>query len=124
MRPHEITNRHATTSSAAWEGPPTSVYIVDDHELIRRGVCDLIRFETDLAVVGDAASVADAVTEIIAKPPDMAVVDIMLTDGTGIDVCRRVHSRHPNVTCLIMTSLDDTTAVRAAIVAGAFGYVP
>jgi DNA-binding NarL/FixJ family response regulator len=102
----------------------TSVYIVDDHELIRRGLRDLIQFEPDLAVTGEAGSVSAAVADMIARPPRVAVVDLMLTDGTGIDVCRRIRAAHPSIACLIITSLDDTTALHAAIMSDAMGFVP
>jgi two-component system response regulator DevR len=103
---------------------PTSVFIVDDHELIRRGLRDLIQFEDDLAVIGEAASVAAAVRGMTEHPPQLALVDLLLTDGTGIDVCRWVRSNLAHTACLMITSLDDTTALHAAITAGAIGYLP
>jgi two-component system, NarL family, response regulator DevR len=103
---------------------PTRVFIVDDHELIRRGLRDLIQFEDDLAVIGEADSVMAAVRGMTQHPPQVALVDLLLTDGTGIDVCRWVRSNLPHTACLMITSLDDTTALHAAITAGAVGYLP
>lgn len=118
--------RPGSTSAAPGDARPdgpTTVYLVDDHELIRRGLRDLIQFESDLVVVGEAPSVAMAVRDMAQNPPDVAVLDLILTDGTGIDVCRRVRSRHPSVAGLIITSLDDTTALQATVLSGAVGYL-
>jgi two-component system, NarL family, response regulator DevR len=103
---------------------PTSVFIVDDHELIRRGLRDLIQFEDDLTVTGEAASVAAALRGMAEDPPQIALVDLLLTDGTGIDVCRWVRSNLPHTACLMITSLDETTALHAAITADAIGFLP
>ncbi|MFE7846321.1 response regulator [Microbacterium sp. NPDC057407] len=99
------------------------VFLVDDHEVVRRGVADLIRTQPDLDVVGEAATVRQARGRIEATRPDVAVLDVRLPDGSGIDLCRDIRSRVPEVKCLILTAYDDDAAVRAAVLAGASGYV-
>ena len=123
MEPDGRSMSTSADTSATKGAGTTTVYLVDDHELIRRGLRDLIQFEDDLAVIGEAPSVATAVRDMVRNPPDVAVLDLILTDGTGIDVCRRTRSRHPNVAGLIITSLDDTTALQATILSGAVGYL-
>lgn len=99
------------------------VFLVDDHEIVRRGLADLIRSEHDLDVVGEAGSVRQATGRIEATRPGVAVLDVRLPDGSGIDLCRDIRSRMPDVRCLILTAYDDDTAVSAAVMAGASGYV-
>ncbi|CDK01772.1 Transcriptional regulatory protein DevR (DosR) [Microbacterium sp. C448] len=101
----------------------TRVFVVDDHEIVRRGVAQLIDAEPDLEVVGEAASVHEASRRIAATQPDVAVLDVRLPDGSGIDLCRDIRSAHPSVNCLILTAYDDDEALRAAVLAGASGYV-
>lgn len=101
---------------------PVRVFLLDDHEVVRRGLRDLLESE-GLDVVGEAATAAEAMVRIRALRPDVAVLDARLPDGTGIDVCREVRSSVPAVACLILTSYDDDTALFAAIMAGAAGYV-
>tara|TARA_R110002020_G_scaffold87857_9_gene216260 strand:+ start:1297 stop:1962 length:666 start_codon:yes stop_codon:yes gene_type:complete len=101
----------------------TRVFVVDDHEIVRRGVAQLIDAEPDLEVVGEAASVHEASRRIAATQPDVAVLDVRLPDGSGIDLCRDIRSAHPSVKCLILTAYDDDEALRAAVLAGASGYV-
>lgn len=99
------------------------VFLVDDHEIVRRGLVDLIGSHVDLEVVGEASSIRQATGRIEATRPDVAVLDVRLPDGSGIDLCRDIGSRMPEVACLILTGYDDDAAVRAAVLAGAAGYV-
>ncbi len=101
----------------------TRVFLVDDHEIVRRGVVDLINMEHDLEVVGEAASVRQAIGRIAATVPDVAVLDVRLPDGSGIDLCRDIRSKFPDVQCLILTAYDDDEASYSAVLAGASGYV-
>lgn len=101
----------------------TRVFLVDDHEIVRRGVAQLVDAEPDLEVVGEAGTVKQAVGRIAATRPDVAILDVRLPDGNGIDLCRKIRSAHPAVHCLILTGYDDDQALRAAVLAGASGYV-
>ena len=98
------------------------VFILDDHELVRRGLQDLLETE-GFVVVGMSASAAEAARRIPALRPDVAILDARLPDGTGIEVCRDVHSVDATINCLILTSYDDEQALRGAVLAGASGYV-
>lgn len=99
------------------------VFLVDDHEIVRRGVADLINAEPDLEVVGEASTVRQALGRIAATRPDIAVLDVRLPDGSGIDLCRDIRSAHPDVQCLMLTAYDDDEASYTAVLAGAAGYV-
>lgn len=99
------------------------VFLVDDHEVVRRGIAELINLEADLAVVGEAATARDALARVAATSPDVAILDVRLPDGSGIDVCRDIRSANPGVHCLILTAFDDDEASYAAVLAGASGYV-
>lgn len=99
------------------------VFFVDDHEIVRRGLIDLVSNEVDIDVVGEAGTVRQAGGRIEATAPDVAVLDVRLPDGSGIDLCRDIRSRMPAVRCLILTAYDDDSAVSAAVLAGAAGYV-
>jgi DNA-binding NarL/FixJ family response regulator len=101
----------------------TRVFLLDDHEIVRRGLRDLIEAEDDLTVVGEAGTVEEALGRIPATTPDVAVLDLRLPDGDGVDVCRDVRARHPEIACIILTSFSDDEAVYAAIMAGAAGYL-
>ena len=101
----------------------TSVFLVDDHEIVRRGVAELLEREPDLVVVGEAGTVAQALARIEATSPDVAILDMRLPDGDGIDLCRDIRSRHPEIACLILTAHDDDAAAMSAVLAGAAGYV-
>jgi two-component system response regulator DevR len=101
---------------------PVTVFLVDDHEVVRQGLRTLLE-ESDLTVVGEAATAAEAVPRIVATRPRVAVLDVQLPDGTGIDVCREIRSRLPETACLMLTSFDDDEALFAAIMAGAAGYL-
>ncbi len=99
-----------------------NVFIVDDHEVVRRGLIDLINAEDDLHVVGDAGNMHDALRQIIELQPHIAVLDVRLPDGSGIELCRDVRSMVPNVNALMLTSYADDEALLGAILAGASGY--
>ena len=99
------------------------VFLVDDHEIVRRGLAGLVDAQPDMEVVGEAATARQSLGRIEATTPDVAVLDVRLPDGSGIDVCRDVRSRLPSVACLILTAYDDDAAVSAAVLAGAAGYV-
>ena len=102
---------------------PIRVFILDDHELVRRGLTDLLTTTDDFVIVGEAATAADALHRIPAAAPDVALLDARLPDGSGIDVCREIRSSYENVRCLILTSYDDDEALFAAVMAGASGYL-
>ncbi|MCD5348250.1 response regulator transcription factor [Agromyces sp. H3Y2-19a] len=101
----------------------TRVFLVDDHEIVRRGVAQLLEREHDLEVVGEAPSADRALVRIAALLPDVAVLDVRLQDDDGIALCREIRSRHPEVQCLMLTAYDDDAAAAAAVMAGASGYV-
>ncbi|WP_374216281.1 response regulator [Frankia sp. R82] len=102
---------------------PIRVFLLDDHEVVRRGLRDLLTEEDDLEVVGEAGQANQAAERILALEPNVAVLDARLEDGSGIEVCRQVRSANPSVACLILTSFDDEEALFTAIMAGAAGYV-
>ncbi|KQM60710.1 response regulator [Agreia sp. Leaf210] len=99
------------------------VFLVDDHELVRRGIAGLLELEEDIAVIGEAGTVSQAESRIRATQPDVVLLDVRLPDGSGIDVCRNVRSENPSLQCLILTAYDDDGAIDAAVLAGAAGYV-
>ena len=100
-----------------------TVFLVDDHEVVRRGLVDLLSGDPDLTVVGEAGSVAEAKARIPAARPDVAVLDVRLPDGNGIDLCRELLAAHDELRCLILTSFTDEQSMLDAILAGASGYV-
>ncbi|MEO5832879.1 MAG: response regulator transcription factor [Nakamurella sp.] len=99
------------------------VFLVDDHEVVRRGVAEMIEDEDDMTVVGQAATVAQALARIPALQPDLALLDVRLPDGNGVELCRELTSRMPHLNCLMLTSFTDEQAMLDAILAGAGGYV-
>jgi DNA-binding NarL/FixJ family response regulator len=99
------------------------VFLLDDHEIVRRGVRELLEAEPDITVVGEAGTAASALARIPALRPDVAVLDVRLPDGDGVSVCREIRSRMPEVACLMLTSFGDDEALFDAIMAGAAGYV-
>ena len=101
----------------------TRVFLVDDHEIVRRGIAEIIDAERDLEVVGEASTAQQAVGRVAAILPDIVVLDVRLPDGSGIDVCRSILSAHPEMRCLMLTAYDDDQASYAAVLAGASGYV-
>jgi two-component system response regulator DevR len=99
------------------------VFLLDDHEVVRRGLKELLEADGDITVVGESGLAEEATRRIPALRPHVAVLDGRLPDGSGIDVCREIRSRHPEIAALILTSYDDDEALFAAIMAGAAGYV-
>jgi two-component system, NarL family, response regulator DevR len=102
---------------------PIRLFLLDDHEIVRRGLADLLNSEPDFDVVGEAATCDEAMRRLPAVVPDVAILDGRLPDGSGIEVCRRIREEHPEVRCLILTSYDDDDAIFDAVLAGASGYV-
>ncbi|MET9736341.1 response regulator transcription factor [Streptomyces sp. NPDC006458] len=105
------------------EQNPIRVFLLDDHEVVRRGLTDLLDAEPDISVIGDADTAEHALVRGPALRPDVAVLDVRLPDGDGITVCRELRSRMPELACLMLTSFDDEEALLDAIMAGASGYV-
>jgi len=103
--------------------PPIRVFLLDDHEIVRRGVRELLEAEEDIEVVGEAGTAESALARIPALRPDVAVLDVRLPDGNGVSVCREIRSRLPEIACLMLTSFGDDEALFDAIMAGAAGYV-
>jgi two-component system, NarL family, response regulator DevR len=101
------------------------VFLLDDHEVVRRGVRDLIEAESggEIVVAGEAGTAEDALARLASARPDVAVLDVRLPDGDGVEVCREIRSRHPEVACLMLTSFADDEALFDSIMAGAAGYV-
>ncbi|MFI8192626.1 response regulator [Streptomyces sp. NPDC085946] len=102
---------------------PIRVFLLDDHEVVRRGVHDLLNDEPDITVVGEASTAAQALARVPALRPQVAVLDVRLPDGDGVSVCRELRSRMPELACLMLTSFDDEEALLDSIMAGASGYV-
>ncbi len=99
------------------------VFLVDDHEVVRRGVRDLLEQSDDIEVVGEAGTAEEALSRIPPTRPDVAVIDMRLPDGNGVEVCREVRSNDASINCLILTSFADDEALFDAIMAGAAGYL-
>ncbi|WP_285041280.1 response regulator transcription factor [Plantibacter sp. LMC-P-059a] len=99
------------------------VFLLDDHELVRRGIIDVIEREPDLTVVGEAGTVHDAIARVDATTPDVVVLDVRLPDGSGVDACRDIRSAHPELPCIMLTAFDDDDAQQAAVLAGAQGWL-
>jgi len=99
------------------------VFLLDDHEIVRRGVKDMLEAEPDIIVIGEAGTAESALARIPALRPDVAVLDVRLPDGDGVSVCREIRSRMPEIACLMLTSFGDDEALFDAIMAGAAGYV-
>lgn len=102
---------------------PTRVFLLDDHEVVRRGLKELLEADGDLVVVGEAGTAAEALARIPPTKPEVAVLDVRLPDGDGVSVCREIRTSHPEIQCLILTSFSDDEALFQAIMAGAAGYV-
>ncbi|MFF2075993.1 response regulator [Kitasatospora sp. NPDC058162] len=113
----------ATEVEGVEASAPVRVFLLDDHEVVRRGVHDLLDGEPDLVVVGEAATAEQALVRVPALRPDVAVLDVRLGDGDGVSVCRELRSRMPDLACLMLTSFDDEEALLDAVMAGAAGYV-
>ena len=99
------------------------IFLLDDHEIVRRGLRELLETEAEFEVVGEAGTAAEARVRIPPLHPDVAIFDARLPDGSGIDVCRDVRSQDPSIVALVLTSYDDDTALGSAILAGASGYL-
>jgi DNA-binding NarL/FixJ family response regulator len=113
----------AGDTASAQDGPTIRVYLLDDHEIVRRGIRELLESAGDIEVVGESGLAEEARRRIPALRPDVAILDGRLPDGSGVDVCRDVRSQDPSINTLILTSYDDDDALFAAIMAGAAGYV-
>ena len=99
------------------------VFLLDDHEVVRRGLREILEAESDLEVVGEAGTAEEAYGRIPATRPNVAILDVRLPDGDGVEVCREIRSKHPEIACLMLTSFADDEALFSAIMAGAAGYV-
>lgn len=104
-------------------GETIRIFLLDDHEVVRRAIADLLDSVDGFEVVGEAGSAAEAMMRVRAARPDVAILDGRLPDGSGIDVCREIRSAMPDTYCIILTSYDDNDAVLASVLAGASGYV-
>jgi two-component system response regulator DevR len=105
------------------DGAPVRVFLLDDHEIVRRGVRELLEAEDDLEVVGEADTAELALARIPPTRPDVALLDVRLPDGDGVEVCREIRSRHPEIACVMLTSFSDDEALLQAVLAGASGYL-
>ncbi len=112
-----------TDADGTTEHTDIRVFLMDDHELVRRGLVDLLKSEPNITVVGEAGTAAEALRRIPSTHPDVALLDGRLPDGSGIDVCREIRSSNPEIRCVILTSFDDDEALFSAIMAGASGYL-
>jgi two-component system, NarL family, response regulator DevR len=113
---------HAGHGDAGHDGP-IRIFLLDDHEVVRRGIAELLGDIDGFEVVGEAGTAAEALPRVRACRPDVAILDMRLPDGSGIDVCRDIRSEMPTTYCLILTSYDDQDAVLSSVLAGASGYV-
>jgi two-component system, NarL family, response regulator DevR len=112
-----------TVPTGRRDRPPVRVFLLDDHEVVRRGVRELLEAGDGLVVVGEAGTADEALRRIPCTAPDVAVLDVRLPDGDGVEVCREIRARHPEVSCLMLTSFADDEALFDSIMAGASGYV-
>ena len=102
---------------------PVRVFLLDDHEVVRRGVADLLETADDIVVIGEAGTAEEAIGRILALSPDVCVLDVRLPDGSGVEVCRAVKEKRPEIACLMLTSFSDDEALLEAVLAGAAGYL-
>ena len=112
-----------STDEPTAESAPIKVFLLDDHEVVRRGVASLLDTEADIQIIGEASTAQQALARIPALRPDVAVLDVRLPDGNGVAVCREIRSRMPEVACLMLTSFADDDALFDAVMAGAAGFV-
>jgi two-component system, NarL family, response regulator DevR len=113
----------ASADESTQAQPRIRVFILDDHEVVRRGLRDLLAAEPDIDVVGEAATAAAALSQVPVLRPDVAVLDVRLPDGDGVSVCREIRSSVSGTACLMLTGYGDDRALLGAIMAGAAGYV-
>jgi DNA-binding NarL/FixJ family response regulator len=113
----------STTASGDPATEPIGVFVLDDHEIVRRGIRGLLEAEPDIQVIGEAGTASDALASIAALRPRVAVLDVRLPDGDGVSVCREVRSQVPEVACVMFTGFTDQEAMLDSIMAGAAGYV-
>lgn len=118
-----VTTRATSTTGTTGEKREIRVFLLDDHEVVRRGVHELLSSEPDITVVGEAGTAAEALARLPGARPDVAVLDVRLPDGSGVEVCRDIRDRLPSIRCLMLTSYADDEALFDAILAGAAGYV-
>ncbi len=125
----EVRHQESGRGAVAFSGmdmevtPMTRVFLVDDHEIVRRGLVDLLGSAPDLTVVGEAASVGEAMARIPSSGADVAVLDVRLPDGNGVELCRDLRTVLPDLRCLMLTSFADDEALFDAVMAGASGFV-
>jgi DNA-binding NarL/FixJ family response regulator len=119
----EQDRNQGAAKKAADPAEPIRVFLLDDHEIVRMGVRDLLEAEPGITVIGEAGTAASALARIPALKPDVAILDIRLPDGDGVSVCREIRSKMPQLACLMLTSFSDDEALFDAIMAGAAGYV-
>ena len=105
------------------DGQAIRVFLLDDHEVVRRGLRELLEAEHDVEVVGEAGTAEQALGRIPPTRPDVALLDVRLPDGDGVEVCREIRSRHPEIACVMLTSFSDDEALLQAVLAGAAGYL-
>jgi two-component system, NarL family, response regulator DevR len=101
----------------------TRVFVLDDHDVVRRGLKELLEDSGDIEVVGQADTAVEARSEIPLAEPDVAVLDVRLSDGSGVEVCREIRSQHPEIKCVMFSAFDDEVTVVESILAGASGFV-
>jgi len=101
----------------------TRVFVLDDHDVVRRGLKELLEDSGDIEVVGEASTAGEARSGIPMAEPDVAVLDVKLSDGSGVEVCRAIRSRYPEIKCVMFSAFDDEVAIVESILAGASGYV-
>ena len=101
----------------------TRVFVLDDHDVVRRGLKELLEDSGDIDVVGEAGTTVEALLAIPLADPDVAVLDVRLSDGNGVEVCREIRSRHPEIKCVMFSAFDDEVTIVESIRAGASGFV-
>lgn len=101
----------------------TRVFVLDDHDVVRRGLKEVLEDSGDIEVVGEAGTAVEALSGIPLAEPDVAVLDVRLSDGSGVQVCREIRSRHPEIKCVMFSAFDDEVTVVESILAGASGFV-
>ena len=121
--PHPIALSKVADADAEVSPDPIRVFLLDDHEVVRRGLRDLLEAADGIEVVGEAGTADEAIRRIPPTRPGVAILDVRLPDGDGVEVCREVRSSHPEIQCLILTSFSDDEALFQAIMAGASGYL-